>query len=317
MRVKRICPFLFLSLLTVNCAKKGAPTSPDRTPPFLSSVEVVDRGHIEITFDEDIEIPAAESLSNIMVDGLQILASVASKKKIFLTTDDMDTVEYKIKLFNISDLSGNGKDEYKSKFRGTLRADTMPPAIVRSPSQIVRNTPPDTNLTIKFTEQIESSHIYIMPETKVSYNWNGVKTEVEIKISAIDTLTVYHIYGVFWDGAGNSRKVDISLSREKNLPLIWLKGTTEDSTVLLMTKNGGFAQFTLSDSTGNFIFQNLYPGEYTLFGKSKKAYLSSGALTLSLPKEAVELYTIDEEKMDVKLLQTLNSFYTVYLGDSR
>lgn len=314
MKAKRACLFLFLFLFILNCAKKGPPTSPDRTPPFLSSVEVVDRNHIEITFDEDIQIQPAESLSNITVGGLRILAPVAVGRKIILTTDDMDTVDYKIRLFNIKDLSGNGKDEYKTKFRGTLREDTIPPAIAISPLPIVKNTPPDTNFIVKFTEQIDNHYINMMPETKVQYDWNESKTEVKFKIFAIDTLTVYHFYGVFWDRAGNHTRFDIYFTREKNLPLIWLKGTTIDSAILLMTKDGRFSQFTISDSTGNFVFQNLYSGGYTLFGKNKDAYFSSGAFTLSVPKEETELYPINENKIDNRILQVLNSLYEIYIG---
>jgi hypothetical protein len=315
MKAKRVCLLLSLSLFIINCAKKGPPTSPDRTPPLLLSVEVVDRNHIEVAFDEDIEAQPAESLSNLIIDGLHILASVSAGKKIILTTDDMDTVDYKIRLLNIRDLSGNGKDEYKTKFRGTLKEDTTPPSIVRSPSMVVRNTPTDTNFTMKFTEPIENFRIYIMPETKIKYNWNEIKNEIKLEITAIDTLTVYHLYGVFWDRARNYKEVDINFTREKNLPLIWLKGTVEDSTILLMTQNGRLSQFTISDSTGNFIFQNLYPGDCVLFGKSRGAYFSSDTFALSLPKEEVELYPINEKEMDKKMLETLNSLYEVYLGD--
>jgi len=315
MKAKKICLFLFLFFSLLNCAKKGPPTSPDKTPPSLSSVEIIDRNHIEVIFNEDIQTQPAESLSNIITDGLHILASVAMGKKIFLTTADMDTVEYKIRLLNIRDISGNGKDEYKTRFRGTLKEDTIPPAIARAPSTTVRNTPSDTNFTVQFTEQIENFCTYIMPEAKMEYDCNKAKTEIKFKISAIDTLTVHHLYGVFWDKAKNSKKLEIIFTREKNLPLIWLKGMIEDSTVLLMTQNGRLSQFTVSDSMGNFILQNLYPGDYTLFGKDKNMYFSSDIFTLSFSKEEIKLYPIDQEKMNSRMLQTLNSLYEIYIED--
>jgi len=315
MKAKKVYLFLFLSFFISNCAKKGPPTCPDKTPPSLSSLEVVDRNHIEVIFNEDLQTQPAESLSNIITDGLCILASAAMGGKIFLTTDDMDTVEYKIRLLNIRDISGNGKDEYKTGFRGTLKKDTIPPAIAKAPSTTVRNTPSDTNFTVKFTEQIDNFRIYIMPEAKMDYSWNKAKTEIKFKISAIDTLTVYHLYGVFWDKARNSKKLEIIFTREKNLPLIWLKGMIEDSTILFMTQNGRLSQFTMSDSMGNFILQNLYPGDYALFGKDKNMYFSSDIFTLSFSKEEIKLHPIDEEKMNSRILQTLNSLYKIYIED--
>ena len=307
--------YLFLFFLILGCAKKGPPTSPDRTPPFLISVDVLDQSHIMITFDENINVLSAESLYNFKSDSLYILASVAAGKNIFITTDDMDTIDYQVKLSNISDISGNKQDEYVIKFRGTLNRDTIPPDIVKSPSTTLTNSPLDTNLVLKFSEQIDKSRIYIMPDIKFSWDWNKQKTELKISISMIDSMTVYHIYGLFWDRACNYTEGDYSLTREKNLPLIWIKGTTKDSSVILITKSGIPLQFVLSDTTGGFTFQNLYPDNYTLIGKSDNEYFTSDLIKISIPKDELSLYPTVDTDIDKPILSILNSLYEIYFRE--
>ncbi|MCK4329613.1 hypothetical protein KAX02_07195 [candidate division WOR-3 bacterium] len=307
--------YLFLFLLIFGCAKKGPPTSPDRTPPFLISVDVLDQSHITITFDENIDMLSAESLYNFKSDSLYILASVATGKNIFITTDDMDTIDYQIKLSNISDISGNKQDEYVIKFRGTLNRDTIPPDIVKSPSTTLTNSPADTNLVLKFSEQIDKSRIYIMPDIKFSWDWNNQKTELKISISMIDSMTVYHIYGLFWDRACNYTEGDYSLTREKNLPLIWIKGTTKDSGIILITKSRIPLQFVVSDTTGGFTFQNLYPDNYTLIGKRDNEYITSDLIKISIPKDELSLYPTVDTDIDKPVLSILNSLYEIYFRE--
>ncbi len=307
--------YLFLFLLIFGCAKKGPPTSPDRTPPFLISVDVLDQSHITITFDENIDVLSAESLYNFKSDSLYILASVATGKNIFITTDDMDTIDYQIKLSNISDISGNKQDEYVIKFRGTLNRDTIPPGIVKSPSTTLTNSPADTNLVLKFSEQIDKSRIYIMPDIKFSWDWNKQKTELKISISMIDSMAVYHIYGLFWDRACNYTEGDYSLTREKNLPLIWIKGTTKDSSIILITKSGIPLQFVVSDTTGGFTFQNLYPDNYTLIGKRDNEYFTSDLMKISIPKDELSLYPTVDTDIDKPVLSILNSLYEIYFRE--
>ncbi len=317
MKTKSFTLLIFLSLLQSNCAKKGSPTSPDRSPPFLVSVAVLDKNHLMIKFDEDIVVQPAESLCNIKSEVLTVLSSVAAEDKIFLTTSPMDTLDYQINLLNIRDPWGNRKDEYKIKFRGTLNPDTLPPDVIVSSTKIIKDAPPEAVLSLKFSEKVDTSIIHIMPYTRYNCEWNDQKTQLKIQISRIDSMKVYRVYGLFRDNEGNRTKTEYAITRERELPIIWLKGETKDSTIIILTKEGKPYMFTISDTNGIFSIQNIFPDSYTLIAQRENEYLSSGNIKIRVPEDRLSMYHIQENEIDKETLSVLNSLYNTYLGEIR
>lgn len=313
--------FLSLSfsvlLLSANCAKKGPPTSPDRSPPTLQSIVVLDRNHIIMRFDERVLSQPAESLENFECSTLTILASVAEDNNIFITTSDMDTLDYQIKLLNIEDLSGNRQDECTTKFRGTLCQDTVPPLIVNPPPNNITNALSDLNLALKFSEPIDSLIIYILPWAPQSYKWNEQKTILSMQVASLDSITIYHIYSLFSDASGNFNKREFAITREKNMPAIWLRGLTDDSTLVLLVREGVPMQLTISDSAGVYIFNNIFPDNYSLYGKRSDKYLTTGPLDIKVPTDKLDLHYIQESGVDEGVLYPLDSIYNTFLSEQR
>ncbi len=293
-----IIVLLFLSLS--GCAKKGPPPSPDRLSPFLLAIKATDRNHIEVKFDELLQPP-----ETLIIEGLSVLVYITSKKSIFISTDDMNPSRYKTIIKNLSDLSGN-KNTYEVEFNGTLIKDTIPPATERTPKDL-KNLPQDTTISIKFTEWIEDCFIYIMPKVNTDYRWKN--TEIEIDIIGLDTANIYNFYGSFWDKAENKKEIRFSLTRKRNIPLLWVKGKTEKRSLLILTKEKTPLQFAVSDSL--FTFQKIQSGDYNIFGRSKDRYLSSNEFTISIPRENIKLYPVSRNSIEENFCETIDSLWVL------
>ncbi|MCD5383977.1 hypothetical protein LR066_04380 [candidate division WOR-3 bacterium] len=302
MRVSKfILAFLLFLVSLTGCARKGPPTSPDRSPPRLLWTRAVDRGYIEVGFSERITAP-----ESLMIEGLNVRAVTAMERKIIISTDDMDTLKYRMKLWGIGDLSENRQELHQTEFRGTLMKDTIPPIAIGIP-RVLRGLSEDTSLTIRFADWIEGCFLYIMPPVNKEYKWNKTKTELTLNVSGLERRTIYNLYGRFWDRAKNLREIHLLFTMENETPLLWISGTVGERTLLLLSREEIPQQFLISDSL--FLFQNLYPDNYTLFGKTADLYFSSGPFTLSLPIEGLNLSPIALEDIDGKLISIMDSLY--------
>ena len=134
----------------------------DATRPQLLRVEVPDRIHLELTFDEPVDISVAE-IAIVGEDTLSTLAKYilpGEETKVHLLTEGQQSGEYKVFLDGISDLSGNplAAPSENLVFRGSPVADTTASKMVSiSPEHNARNVPLEQPIEITFSEAMSES----------------------------------------------------------------------------------------------------------------------------------------------------------------
>jgi hypothetical protein len=303
---------LFSILLIGGCARKGPPTSPDRTPPKLSSVEALDRYHIEIKMSEAVKNAEAEKIKNFTayssIETLNIKASVHNVDKIWLTTDLMDSSQYKLIIRNMVDYSGNIMKEASKFFRGNPNPDTTPPLIISSPKRLLEGVSSDTSFVLRFSEVVDSSLFLLLPPSRFTINWNDIKTETKLEFQSLDVNTVYTLYGVFMDKSHNGRGIQLnaptfSFTTKKRFPLLSIKGKTNKSSILILTKDTTPIRTCMADTMGLFIFEKLEGGLYNIYAKSDSLYGERDSISLEIPIEDMVIKT-DKKSVDNTIIHS-------------
>jgi len=139
------------------------PVVRDTTRPQLLAVKASDQDHLELTFDEPVDISSAK----IVIVGEDTLSTLAKyilpgeEAKVQLLTERQQPGEYNLVLDGISDLSGNPLAAAPSEnftFRGSPVADTIAPEVVAiSPKNNARNVHLDQPIEITFSEAMGDS----------------------------------------------------------------------------------------------------------------------------------------------------------------
>ena len=173
---------LGLSLLSIFCAKKMLPPSPDRFPPHLIEIEPVNRVKINLTFDEEINISklATQSFTITTVNGeslkIKTLGQERSQNIISLFTEPAKPEQYYLS-GSFEDKQGNVTTINNKKFKGSSVTDTFPPKIAETAPKLgtiakFKNVIIDFN----FSEPMDTASevIFIttpLDKNKIKWNW--------------------------------------------------------------------------------------------------------------------------------------------------
>lgn len=172
------CLAAVAAFILAGCSSNDNPTGnnppPDTKPPAVASVTPVDAGHIDVTFNEDVQRETAERLTNYNIievppraaadawnasPGDTLRVGGASRRgdyrTVTLSTDQpMADVSYQLSVTGVSDVSGNkmiGPDQ--TLFTGTTAADVTPPVLVyRSPGAGAVGVGLQQPVVIRFSE---------------------------------------------------------------------------------------------------------------------------------------------------------------------
>jgi len=109
-------------------------TYADTVKPKQKSVEVINNNNIFIKFSEPIS--SYSEISIVTVDSMEtsvdIIARYLYKDELSLITNQLDTLEYNIRVENILDMKNNLTNENSMQFYGTSIQDTIPPEVISS-----------------------------------------------------------------------------------------------------------------------------------------------------------------------------------------
>ncbi len=158
---------LLLVLLLIYCGKKGAPTPPDRFPPTLEELRVMDRNHITLGFSEELDtfLLTAENFTvlNTQKETLKVfaVAPFLGLDQIVLTASRLESLTYFIR-GSIRDLAGN-VCEIEEEFVGSTIEDSIAPRLIDYPSMIRSN-----RLYLKFSEALDTASLkfILVPRSK-------------------------------------------------------------------------------------------------------------------------------------------------------
>ncbi|KPL11511.1 hypothetical protein AMJ71_00460, partial [candidate division TA06 bacterium SM1_40] len=113
---------------------------PDRTPPSVVSVAAQERERVEVVFDEPIDRMDLRDLDHFTVtvasdstDTLGLLLAIGREdgRRVYLITAPQDSMDYEMRIFDLSDAAGNALTETSMVFVGSLTPDESPPAVLR------------------------------------------------------------------------------------------------------------------------------------------------------------------------------------------
>ncbi|UCE27453.1 MAG: Ig-like domain-containing protein [Candidatus Coatesbacteria bacterium] len=148
--MKRFACIIALSsaaaVLVAGCAKVGVPPGAeeleDDRPPSLTKVKAVDANHVEVYFDEAIDVIAAldEKHYRITTDDerelpVKAVVSAGRADGVILVTDAQEPgARYELVVRNVRDEAGGNPIETNNRkaFRGSSRADKKEPAVAGS-----------------------------------------------------------------------------------------------------------------------------------------------------------------------------------------
>ena len=138
-----------------------APPSPDRFPPKLEEVQVLNRTKINLRFNEDIEsntvIRDSILITSVNNETLSIkeIASGRNASIITLITARQSPIRYSIAT-RVSDVSGNWA-KVRALFTGSLIKDTFPPRITSiTPKTGSVKQKQNVRIGLNFSEEIDT-----------------------------------------------------------------------------------------------------------------------------------------------------------------
>lgn len=203
MQKAKIILLLFLSM---NCAKKAPPPSPDRWAPRLRVVEAINRRHLRVVFSESVDPKSSLEILNYKCfeiatnTPLQILAAtMRNPREIDLTTSIQSGFPYGLTVSGVEDLSGNGMDTERMEFVGSKAADIHPPEIMDiHPADGSVNFQPDSGVIVRFSEVMDTASIFrncgLLPEGNFEIEWDDDLIEFRLLPRKLESGEVYSFY---------------------------------------------------------------------------------------------------------------------------
>jgi hypothetical protein len=128
--------FLFGTIfVSIFCAKKMLPPSPDRFAPHLSEIDAVNRVRIDLNFDEEINVskltPQSLFITSSAGETLRIrtISRGKTSNTVSLFTEKIKPEEYYLS-GTVEDKAGNIRRVVNKRFKGSSIIDTIPPTIL-------------------------------------------------------------------------------------------------------------------------------------------------------------------------------------------
>jgi hypothetical protein len=204
-------------LLLPACAHKAAPPNPDRFPPSLEDLTVVNKNRVDLTFDKPMNSSGLAdsdfSIVSLTGDTLPLLSiAVSSDGTMYsLLTNQQDRVLYDLK-GQVHDASGNPL-RFTHRFKGSDRPDTILPTVTfSSPGLYASRIRSNVVVGFSFSKPIDTLSFHdflVLPEslrTQFSRKWSTALTDVNFSLK--DSLppgivVTFIIPPSFADFAGN------------------------------------------------------------------------------------------------------------------
>ncbi|MEO0085288.1 MAG: Ig-like domain-containing protein [candidate division WOR-3 bacterium] len=161
-RGRRIVAAGLLLTALLFCAKKMLPPSPDRFAPRLVGVEVPSRVRVELEFDEPLDASrvAAESIAIRDAAGRELEVRGVSRgrrpERISIWTGLQEPVSYEVTGV-VRDEAGNARRFSRVGFRGSQRADTIPPRVVSIQPQPGATRVRPLTVVFRFSEAVDTA----------------------------------------------------------------------------------------------------------------------------------------------------------------
>lgn len=246
--------WIFFAVLTAvaGCGDGGGeigPPTADHTPPRVTSAEAVDRFHVRVAFDEDLDKPYAERLKNVTViegtaahsgavspsspapgDTLDLLASVleGSRRELLITlADSLKSTAYELTVTGVRDLSGNEMhDTQRVDLIGSTAPDVTPPTTASIyPSDTQEGVGIGESIFVQFSEPMNSTLLYVAFNLRT----RG-ETEVDVSMTSIGPTT-YRFKPVLPLAPGVAYVIEIAgaaedLSGNRIAPRSWFFATS-------------------------------------------------------------------------------------------
>ncbi len=197
---------ILLLLLSINCAKKAPPPSPDRCAPGLKSIEAINRRHLKVVFSESVDRKSSVDISKYNCfetatkTPLQILAAtMRNANEIDLTTSIQSDSSYTFTVSGVKDRSGNEMGVRRVEFKGNKAHDIHPPRIASTyPSDGTVNFEPDSGVIVRFSEVMDTISILrnygLLPERDLRIEWDAGITEFRFFPGNLESGEVYGFY---------------------------------------------------------------------------------------------------------------------------
>jgi hypothetical protein len=201
----------------------------DTIPPILKKAKIINENQVEITFDEEIREIGDISISS--TDSLELNINVIRNdligNKCYILCDFLDSLEYGIKFYSVSDQKSNVADSLLMKLSGEAISDTLSPNVVnilpRDGATISELKP---EISIEFDEVLINSFAdirFVEIETGEIINYNYLnKGGKIIKVQPYKNLKNFMSYEVIVgkktrDLKGNKIKEEV---KSKFIPII-------------------------------------------------------------------------------------------------
>jgi uncharacterized protein (DUF2141 family) len=296
--------------ITVELDKSGKPfsnlnfrmTQIDTIPPGVKGVDVPDRNHIAVRFNEAIaDFPDSTIMSHFTItektDSLRTLGiryvyhnQQDKTTFVFVTEDQHDSSAYRIRIDGVFDRSGNTIDSSRRTitFDAITLADTSRPKLIhQSVTNGQKSIPVDADIRLAFSEPLVRSSL----EKHFALSDSGKQTidgrftwinEADVAFKSLQPLkseTPYSVHiGVdsVFDTFGNALRdtaIDIKFTTVNVDTFSSLSGMISDSLqsghgtfylTAIKTGKDSLAYTTTADSTGAFRLDELIPGTYLL-----------------------------------------------------
>uniref|UniRef100_A0A7C6EA54 SbsA Ig-like domain-containing protein n=1 Tax=candidate division WOR-3 bacterium TaxID=2052148 RepID=A0A7C6EA54_UNCW3 len=206
--------FLFLGFLA--CAQKMLPPSPDRFPPRLAEIEVLNRTKLNLKFNEEI---SAQSVTkdNFLIystqnETLSVKEVMISRRGdiITLVTEKQNPIHYLIQA-QVSDLAGN-RAKLRSRFLGSVKKDTIPPRIVEITPKLGSTKQKKITIRLRFSEEIDTLRPLnwaILPKSlknRFEQSWQSDYRNLDLTLPdslGPDTIVYFTLLPTIFDFEGN------------------------------------------------------------------------------------------------------------------
>ncbi|MEO0073465.1 MAG: hypothetical protein ABIK43_02230 [candidate division WOR-3 bacterium] len=193
--------------MTVSCAKKMLPPSPDRFAPSLEEIYARSRVQIELVFDEPV-IPLTESGGDSVVvqdvfglsRKVRGVSSGRRRERLLVWTEPLEPVRHRIS-GRVKDDAGN-VGHFHGWFSGSRVVDTIPPA-VRGILPLPGSTVPRRDLTfeVTFSEPVDTVVVppaVVVPcllDTLFRRSWSSdwLSLDVRYSVSTANSGIVYFL----------------------------------------------------------------------------------------------------------------------------
>lgn len=276
--MKKKCTGLILILLA--CAQKMLPPSPDRFPPKLKEVEVLNRTKINLKFNEPIDaktiIKDSILLTSVHNESL-LIREIAIEKNgeiVILVTEPQSPIRYSI-VTKVADLEGNWT-KVQGKFYGSSQKDTMPPKIRQiTPKPGATKQSSKIRIELKFSEAIDTLsplNWLVLPKSlrsRFKTNWEGDFKGLSFTLSdsvGTDTIVYFALLRSIFDYDKNRLALagftfftsDTLLLTKLVTGKVKYQDKPFSEALVIFTRGEDSTEavaFTLSDSIGNFAIQ--------------------------------------------------------------